>query len=1414
MIEPINHITVLVRITPAEEKLNQLIKETIQSRAKKTNNSIKETTVNLPETDPTSRCIKVFDDFSLQLKQEDLSRDNEKNLQFDRVFTEETSQEDVYEHIKDSITQVTLGVDLSIVTYGAAKSGKTYTMVGQSKQVGIIPRAVKDIFFVIEEMTYFDTNCSFHVEMSYVELYNNSFRNLLKSEVQDHFKRNSGTEKIDIHDSVDFGVFLSSPSARFKVQVQSARETMEHFVLGNRKRSMKALDASGYQSSRGHAVLTLYFEYRSILNDSERSFTDGEDQSENTLEANCCLRVSKLNFVDMAGGGRFSTDLDATCVQELHHISLSLAAFGDCLCALAKAASANTKQPTHPTIPTHSNPTPPRPSVSHVPFMNSKLSYLLKDGLSGLGKMVLIAHVQGERDHTVQTQTTLKYASWAQGYRSLHVQNRNANLRMHDLQAQADWEKDPHVAKLCRLMLQRSKQFHEERLPGGILAVPKAPTETTDISCSTPSLTRSRSGSGWKTPNGKASRSRSGSRSSTPNRTMSRGRLLVPRGETPVKPLSVALNSQELYEMQMRMSVMEAVNERLEEELREKETLVSLLEEKLSSVEESSMLTEKQFLKCSRESAGVHDRLLQELNEKTDRQIKSFSEQVNRLEEAATDDQRSISTMNREIERLKTDLNSLNQDKDTLENEILQKQEEIDSIKKQLNSVKNSQNELLQDLHTTKEDVEEVTKKLWAVEKELEQSKSEVNLKDELLKQLQEELSSVEQDHELQEKEFMEKEEELKTVREFSHKFRTCWELSTEENGSKNVIIAELRSRLSAADECQQLSAAEFEKKKGEMETLQNRMRDLANTKSELEKTLEHETNESKRLQQELIGAKKEVESLKAVEVESEVYIEELKSCKSKLKRTEEALVEAELSSKSRRAELDLAQQTVLDHESSLSRQVEELLQTKKELSAAEQATLDAGEARSQLEEMFKLISAELLEVKRKLSDLQGAWDCREDVDRRVKLELNQMKNELQRSEDSREYLEQELEKRNKQMLLLSIQNFVNRPRETDSCSIGVNTVFQMDITDSFLEERFLSGEDLRGAERPPSTSNTLTSAINTETSQGFRLAAFSPNEGMLDVIEEEKLDDKIPRVQGPTDNTNAERPESRLMCFSNTTEDKISQHSTDVQHSTFNGKSTPPVVDEAHQALKTDADIGKSPISVADALEQQEKIGKIPKPLGLSFDKVSSVEKPEEAHNKVHKWIFIVFSLFVMVLIGFAVSRHFDVPAQTTGTSTQMIDIEATVEDTVYVKKVEPSVEVKGFNQSASSVYYDYYDYQEDLLTSDVCLVSKENDNLTELIGLINKDSRILEQMKNTTMIVTVPKYVIPEFRVASLSRWRRIGGQWGRETICKVTEQMKNEISKRLKYNFKDKEIIPSTVIWWDYVELNKVLMVARAL
>ena len=131
-------------------------------------------------------------------------------------------------------------------------------MTGSTEAPGIIPRAISEIFQIIEQTASQEADVYFYVRLSYVELYNNNFRNLLDRDpnlassgrfvddsidfdttlgtgvtavsASSDLSRPGMTDKIEVRESQSAGVFLAGPNLR--LPVTSAHEAFQLISRG------------------------------------------------------------------------------------------------------------------------------------------------------------------------------------------------------------------------------------------------------------------------------------------------------------------------------------------------------------------------------------------------------------------------------------------------------------------------------------------------------------------------------------------------------------------------------------------------------------------------------------------------------------------------------------------------------------------------------------------------------------------------------------------------------------------------------------------------------------------------------------------------------------------------------------------------------------------------------------------------------------------------------------------------------------------------------------------------------------------------------------------------------------------------------------------------------------------------------
>ncbi|GBF87705.1 kinesin [Raphidocelis subcapitata] len=273
---------------------------------------------------------------------------------FDKVFAPTATQESVFEEISELVQSALDGHKVCIFAYGQTGSGKTYTMLGSESQRGIIPRAIQQIF---EGSRALGTQgWMFTMQASMLEIYNEEYKDLLA--------RGKGTGKKHnvVHDAS--GVTTVSDLTLVDVDGPSAVQSLLSRAMEKRSVGCTAMNE---QSSRSHMVFSLRI--------------DG-------VNASSQLKVGGvLNLIDLAGSERVK-ESGATGVRltEAQNINKSLSALGDVIFSLAN-------------------------KDKHVPFRNSKLTWLLQPCLGGDAKTLMFVNVSPATEYANESLCSLRFAS-------------------------------------------------------------------------------------------------------------------------------------------------------------------------------------------------------------------------------------------------------------------------------------------------------------------------------------------------------------------------------------------------------------------------------------------------------------------------------------------------------------------------------------------------------------------------------------------------------------------------------------------------------------------------------------------------------------------------------------------------------------------------------------------------------------------------------------------------------------------------------------------------------------------------------------------------------------------------------------------------------------------------------------------
>ncbi|CAL1154136.1 unnamed protein product [Cladocopium goreaui] len=305
--------------------------------------------------------------------------DRRHDFNFDRVFNQQAGQRDLFEEVGPLLPGILEGIHVCIFAYGQTGAGKTYTLAGQrsSKQPGIQDLAIGDLLRLAKE--------SFEVRLTALEIYNESIQDLLSTCEGASGPSRAPSERLEVRQSregltSDAETEEASPSPFGSMRVpglkswtvQDSADVEEALERVRTKRHV-ASTALNERSSRSHTVLSL-----SVLR-----------RSAGTVEY-LGVPVGVLHIVDLAGSERTKvSQAEGLQMKEANCINRSLSALADVLFALGDSSSS-----------------------AHVPYRNSKLTYLLQDALGGPGcKTFLFAQVSPDAQDAHESYSTLTFAA-------------------------------------------------------------------------------------------------------------------------------------------------------------------------------------------------------------------------------------------------------------------------------------------------------------------------------------------------------------------------------------------------------------------------------------------------------------------------------------------------------------------------------------------------------------------------------------------------------------------------------------------------------------------------------------------------------------------------------------------------------------------------------------------------------------------------------------------------------------------------------------------------------------------------------------------------------------------------------------------------------------------------------------------
>ncbi len=371
------------------------------------------------------------------------TREAKQQFEFDHVFNEEATQEEVYEVVaRPLVSEIFKGYNATVFVYGQSGSGKTTTMTGYShvvdngellarddvvlwknpKDMGVVPRMIQDIFETIKPKK----GVEFSLQVSYLEIYLEKIRDLLRP----------SRDNLEVRESRHKGLWVEDLT---EVYVGSYNETIQLIRKGELNRTVAAT-AMNAHSSRSHSLLIINLHQTNLKTAAKTT--------------------SRVIFVDLAGSEKVEkTKAEGLILKQAQSTNKSLLTLGLVIRALQTKAA-------------------------HVPYRDSKLTRLLTDSLGGNSKTHLVVTCSPAAYNLEETISTLRFGSQTQQIKNKPRINLESNIEEYK-QLLAEAQRKMEVQQRLIEELQRKTPTAEKEEPLEVVSQLEVTLSQTKLSSET-----------------------------------------------------------------------------------------------------------------------------------------------------------------------------------------------------------------------------------------------------------------------------------------------------------------------------------------------------------------------------------------------------------------------------------------------------------------------------------------------------------------------------------------------------------------------------------------------------------------------------------------------------------------------------------------------------------------------------------------------------------------------------------------------------------------------------------------------------------------------------------------------------------------------------------------------------------------
>ncbi|EUD67469.1 hypothetical protein C922_02175 [Plasmodium inui San Antonio 1] len=439
------------------------------------------------ENDTTGRGRNYEDAKNIKYEKNCLYVHNQ-NFSFDKIFSEETKQIEVYTYLSDNfLNNLFEGYNCTIFAYGQTGSGKTFTMGFDymnefSQSVGILPRFLNDMFNIIERKK---KKIDFDVSCTYIEIYNEEIIDLIDFKEEDYHEKincKNGKKKKKIK-KINKNISIREDINKKEIilmgikneKVQNVQDVFTILHQGNLFRTTERTFMND-KSSRSHAIFTVnLIQRKKQAGENEKNKGSTQEVNPNCRSEQCTVnelgeeqKRRSLNGDDVEEKGATSkeeartnadegkkdpnfaneSNNDATGLEETNKSDVICSKFHFVdLAGSERAKRTETKghrlkeaisinygllSLSNVIYSLSSNK-----KSQHIPYRNSKLTRILQDSLGGNSKTVMIACISIDPVDYYESLSTIKYAARTKKIKNTPVINYDINsVVINDLRKQ------------------------------------------------------------------------------------------------------------------------------------------------------------------------------------------------------------------------------------------------------------------------------------------------------------------------------------------------------------------------------------------------------------------------------------------------------------------------------------------------------------------------------------------------------------------------------------------------------------------------------------------------------------------------------------------------------------------------------------------------------------------------------------------------------------------------------------------------------------------------------------------------------------------------------------------------------------------------------------------------------------------